>query len=144
MHHALCAPPPIRLAHPSMCQTQRHLFRPAATRRHRVRRIVYWGNCQMEALCRMHVRFAKPSTNDVVSCVNPYQPHPLTGTERAAIEDADLIVGQVHNQKSLETLAALSSAAPRHLVPMVGAGFLWPFSGQPHSRNLRVGIFAGE
>jgi hypothetical protein len=37
----------------------------------------------MNALYRLHARFAKPSTDDVASWVNPYPPHPLTGTEGA-------------------------------------------------------------
>jgi hypothetical protein len=89
-----------------------------------MRRVVYFGNCQMQAMRGLHHRFVIPVSGDVVSWVNPYQT--ISNADRAAIASADLIVGQVNNKQSVVSLTDLpspASPAPRHLVPLLGGSF---------------------
>jgi tetratricopeptide (TPR) repeat protein len=106
-----------------------------------VRRMVYYGNCQMGILGDLYRQFVAPSTGDVVSWINPYDA-PLSSVDCATIASADIIVGQVHKQKSFIGLAGLSTRAQRHLIPTVNASFLWPFSGHPHTKHFQFAPYA--
>jgi hypothetical protein len=90
-----------------------------------VRRIVHYGNCQMRILSGLYRQFVAPLTGDVVSWINPYDAR-LSSADCATIAFADIIVGQVHNQKSFVGLDGVSTRAQRHLIPTVNASFLRP------------------
>jgi tetratricopeptide (TPR) repeat protein len=106
-----------------------------------LRRIVFWGNCQMQVMHSLHSRFVKPLTDETSTFVDAFLP--VSDSDRAAMAAADLIVGQINlnPRASLEALAAVASPAPRHLVPTVGAPFLWPFAGQAHPKYLHFSRF---
>src|ERR1700722_4967921 len=107
-----------------------------------MRRVVYIGNCQMQALEGLHRRFVVPVSGDVPFWVNPHQaPSDL---DREAVASADLIVGQVTHERSIDSLTALGSSAPRHLVPTIGGSFHWPFAGQAHINHLKHGPYVGD
>jgi tetratricopeptide (TPR) repeat protein len=87
----------------------------------------------MLVLRDLHLRFGKPSPDDSVVWINPYQPQ--SESDSAAIAAADLIVAQIYNASTVEALAALPTKATRHFVPVVAAGFIWPFAGRGHIRG---------
>jgi tetratricopeptide (TPR) repeat protein len=113
----------------------------------RGRRIVLIGNCQMQAMAGLYKRFVAGRTGDVLEHVPSYQD--LTDEHRSAIQEADLIVEQLFDQKQQADTEALSTTAPRIFIPMVTAAFLWPFAGSPHPANgsypfLLGGPYGGE
>jgi tetratricopeptide (TPR) repeat protein len=107
-----------------------------------MRRVVYIGNCQMQALVALHRRFVVPVSGDVPLLVDPYQA--LSDLDREAIASADLIVGQVTHDRSVDDLTALGGSAPRHLVPTLGGSFYWPFANQSHINHLKYGPYVGD
>ena len=58
-----------------------------------MRRIVYWGNCQMQALHNLHRQFVAPTTGDILAWVNPWEA--VSDKQLAEIAAADLVVGMV-------------------------------------------------
>ncbi len=103
-----------------------------------MRRIIYWGNCQMLALHGMHQRFIAPLTDEETVWVNPYQT--TVEKQRAEIARSDLVVGQVNTKASIAELDNVAGITERHLVPAVNAGFLWPFAGQRHPKSFKLVI----
>src|SRR5580692_5241753 len=89
-----------------------------------VRRIIYWGNCQMLALHNLHNRFIAPVTDEVTVWVNPYET--TVEDQRVAMAGSDLIVAQVnargivaqvHAREIVAVLKGLVGSTKLHLVP---------------------------
>ena len=104
-----------------------------------MRRVVYYGHCQMQALQSLHVRFITPLTGGTAIWINLSET--ISQADHAAIAAADLIVAQVGDQHSVDAVAELPTRAKRHFVPLLGTTFLWPFSGHPHTKNLKNGPY---
>jgi tetratricopeptide (TPR) repeat protein len=111
------------------------------------RQIVLIGNCQMQAMAGLYKRFVCGRANDVLQHVPSYED--LSDAHRAAIQQADLVVEQLFDQKQQVDTDAVATATPRIFIPMVTAAFLWPFAGSPHPKNafhpfLSGGPYGGE
>ncbi|HEY4041326.1 MAG TPA: WcbI family polysaccharide biosynthesis putative acetyltransferase, partial [Rhodopila sp.] len=111
------------------------------------RRVALVGNCQAQAMMGLYQKFAAARTGDVLTFVPSYAQ--LTAEGRAAIEQADLVVEQLFDIRPQADTVDVAAGRPRLFIPMVTAGFLWPFAGQPHPSNadypfLVEGPYGGE
>jgi tetratricopeptide (TPR) repeat protein len=98
-----------------------------------MRRIVFLGNCQIFWLHDCYRRFIAPDTGDVLTYVDPRTP--LSAEDRAATEQADLIVQQRLEFGLAGDLTGLALRGDRQEFPLVTAAFLWPYAGRPHPHN---------
>ena len=85
----------------------------------------------------------------VTSCEHVPSYQDLSDEHRTAIQQADVVVEQLFDQKQQADTEALSTTTPRIFIPMVTAAFLWPFAGSPHPKNtdypfLTGGPYGGE
>ena len=111
-----------------------------------MRRVVFVGNCQVEALGQLYSRFAGRD-DERVDYVPGYED--LTPERAATLEAADLIVEQRMDVAPRAELDGIRAEAERLFVPLLGGGFVWPFAGAPHPRNeslwfLHGGPYDGE
>jgi tetratricopeptide (TPR) repeat protein len=112
-----------------------------------MQRIVFVGNCQVQAIYGLFRTFAQDRREHELFYVAAYEE--LDNAGIAAISKADLIVEQVFDMPPKAEIAGLNSRSRRILVPLVGCNFLWPFAGSPHPQNptrpfLPGGPFPGE
>jgi tetratricopeptide (TPR) repeat protein len=94
---------------------------------------VFVGNCQIQAIHGLYQRYATQSAAETLRYVKSYES--IEAADRAAIEQADVLVEQVQDFKSKADLAGIVTNARKIGVPVVHCGFLWPFAGQPHPAN---------
>lgn len=107
----------------------------------RSRRVALIGNCQAQAMTNLYQKFAAGRTGDILTHVPSYED--LTEEDRATIERADLVVEQLFDIKPQADVAGIAAGTPRLFIPMVTAGFLWPFAGQAHPRNADCPFLVG-
>lgn len=122
------------------------LSRPALLSSRR-RRVALIGNCQTQAMTNLYRKFVAGRTGEILAHVPSYED--LTADDRATIEQADLVVEQLFDMKPQADIAGIAQGTPRLFIPMVTAGFLWPFAGQAHPKNtdrpfLIGGPYGGE
>ena len=98
-----------------------------------MQRIVLIGNCQVQALYNLYLRYAAKSRSEHLTYIRAYED--ITKEGGAAIAEADVIVEQVLDFKPKADIAGIETKAERIGVPVVNCGFLWPFAGQPHPNN---------
>jgi hypothetical protein len=101
-----------------------------------MRRIVFVGTCQLQALHGLFARYVVPQTGDELAYIPSYdrlQPHDLE-----VLRQADLIVEQLQDFELKADIGAAASGVERHRVPLLAAGFLWPLAGQPHPGNQQL------
>ncbi len=96
-------------------------------------RYAFIGNCQIQALYHLYRRHVAPQEGDVFDYIRSYDQ--IGDSDRLAISRADLVIEQVQDFKPKADIAGIETAARRIHVPVVSAGFLWPYAGQPHPRN---------
>jgi superkiller protein 3 len=94
---------------------------------------VFVGNCQIQAIHGLYQRYATQGAGETLRYVKSYES--IEAADRAAIEQADVLVEQVQDFKSKADLAGIVTNARKIGVPVVHCGFLWPFAGQPHPAN---------
>ena len=115
-------------------------------------KIAFYGNCQMQALAGVYVRFVYPFTGGDVRYIDAYQPIGVANWEFLA--EIDLLVAQKAPMPSptpWDTLPCHTGPAPvrTHLVPHVSGEFLWPFTGReridnPSGPGIENGVWPGE
>jgi tetratricopeptide (TPR) repeat protein len=98
-----------------------------------MKKIIFLGNCQVQAIYDLYLRFAAQAVDQQVRYVRSYEG--LTDVDRTALEQADLIVEQIQEFQASATVPGVAPDAARIGVPVVHGGFLWPFAGQPHPHN---------
>jgi Flp pilus assembly protein TadD len=96
-------------------------------------KIVFVGNCQVGAICSVYKTLVAPWTDDSATFVDAYDFNPVKAAE--AFQNADILVGQVAETKSNVDIDELSANIAKYRVPVITAGFLWPFGGQPHPKT---------
>jgi len=111
------------------------------------KRIVFVGNCQLDALRNLYDRFVGGATNDVTSFLPSWTEIDHSGV--ATLAGADLIVNQLQSFSGELELPEPVARIPRVAVPLVSASFLWPFGGAAHPSNadspfLKGGPYPGE
>ncbi len=98
-----------------------------------MRRIVFIGNCQAQALAEAFTQHIAPFTGDqarhIAATVD------LNEAGRAALEGADVIVELVFDFAQRVSLGALGLTAPVIAVPYVNCQFLWPHAYEAHPHN---------
>jgi tetratricopeptide (TPR) repeat protein len=94
---------------------------------------VFVGNCQIQAVHGLYLRYASQSAGETLRYVKSYES--IADDDRAAIERADIVVEQIQDFQSKADLAGIVTKAQKIGVPVVHCGFLWPFAGQPHPHN---------
>lgn len=94
------------------------------------RLIVFVGNCQLDGLARLYRRVAAGPEEDVVYLAS-YQE--ADADQRALVARADVLLRQV--LEFAPVVGELETSAEVHLVPHIGAAFLWPCTGRAHPRN---------
>jgi tetratricopeptide (TPR) repeat protein len=98
-----------------------------------MRRIVFIGNCQAQALAEAFTQHIAPFTGDqarhIAATVD------LNEAGRAALEGADVIVELVFDFAQRVSLSALGLTAPVIAVPYVNCQFLWPHAYEAHPHN---------
>lgn len=101
------------------------------------RRVVFFGNCQAQALSNLCRRFLAPRRDDSISAIIA----PVKDLEYARREmaSADIVVEQVFDH-TLE-IDPLAEKLGRKVVrfPNVYAIFYWPYTNQRHPRNDEIG-----
>ena len=112
-----------------------------------MQRIIFVGNCQIQAIYHLFQRFAWHPGEQALTYVPAYEA--LDSDAAAEIAKADLIVEQVFDLPPKAEIEGLNKTARRVLVPLVGANFLWPFAGSPRIHNpvrpfLPMGAFPAE
>ena len=112
-----------------------------------MQRIVFVGNCQVQAIYRLFQKFVWNRSEHELFYVAAYEELDEAGA--AAIAKADLIVEQVFDLPPKADIAGLNSRSRRVLVPLVGCNFLWPLAGTAHPQNpsrpfLPGGPYPGE
>jgi hypothetical protein len=98
-------------------------------------KIVFFGNCQMQALRLATQLFAVPYTGDSVEW--HFSAKGITPALRAALAQADVVVDQTSPMPQRHGVEKLETRARRLRVPLVGANFLWPFAGKAHPDSVR-------
>jgi tetratricopeptide (TPR) repeat protein len=97
-----------------------------------LRRIVFAGNRQLQALCMLYRQFVAPANGDsaIWAAAAPGRP---VRAGRHALESADIVVAQT-GRTAGEAVAAPPGAQVLP-VPLAAADFLWPFRAPAHPRN---------
>jgi tetratricopeptide (TPR) repeat protein len=107
----------------------------AQPRRTGSRLVVFFGNCQARALLEIYRRhFANLHEEQVVGCE-------LDNVDDALLASADVVVEQLFNRPRIKP-DTLRPHTTHIRFPVMMAQFLWPYSGQPHSRNRRYPFLA--
>ena len=92
-------------------------------------------------MTNLYKKFVAGRTGEILTHVPSYED--LTPDDRATIEQADLIVEQLFDLKPQADIAGIGAGKPRLFIPMVTAGFLWPFAGQAHPKNVDYPFLSG-
>lgn len=98
-----------------------------------MQRVIMIGNCQIQSLYGLYLRFAERSAGQNITYIRSYED--ISDDARLAIQAADIVIEQVQDFKPTADIAGIPTNAKRIPVPVVNAGFLWPFAGQPHPNN---------
>ena len=106
------------------------LSAPAVTGQANRPSVVFVGNCQMVALSTLYRHVSVGSDHEVIY-VASYKD--ATDDARRAIADATVLVQQVLD--FAPRIGDLPTRAKVHLVPLITAAFLWPYTGNPHPLN---------
>ena len=119
---------------------------------HQPLKVAFYGNCQMQALAGVYVRFVYPFTGGDVRYIDAYQSISVTNWEFLA--ELDLLVTQKAPMPSptpWDTLPchAEPNQVRTHLVPHISGEFLWPFTGReridnPRGPGIENGVWPGE
>ena len=94
------------------------------------RLIVFVGNCQLDALANLYRRVAARPEDQVVYLAS-YRASDAAGC--AQVAKADILLRQVLDFAPV--VGDMQTRAEVHLVPHLGAPFLWPCTGRPHPYN---------
>jgi tetratricopeptide (TPR) repeat protein len=99
-------------------------------------KIVFVGNCQVQSVCNAYNSFVSPWTGETATFVDAYAftPDKVGGL----LEGADILVGQVAEFKSHIDIDDVPAHVVKYRIPVVSAGFLWPFGGQPHPKTVSL------
>lgn len=101
------------------------------------RRIVFFGNCQAQALAGLCRRFLAPRHGDITSAITaPFNDPDAVRKELAA---ADVIVEQVFDHPLEINVIAENRGQEIIRFPNVYAIFYWPYTNQRHPRNDEIG-----
>jgi tetratricopeptide (TPR) repeat protein len=100
-----------------------------------MRRVVFVGNCQAQALTDAFNRFVAPFTGERAFHVPAFRDN--DEAHRAALERADVIVELVFDFSRRSDPADLGLTAPVIAVPYVNCQFLWPYAYEAHPRSAR-------
>lgn len=98
-----------------------------------MRRVVFVGNCQVEALGQLYRQF-DGRAGERVDYVPGYED--LTPERVASLEAADLIVEQRMDVTPRAEPDGVRAGAERRFVPLLGGGSLWPFAGQRSDNRM--------
>ena len=96
-----------------------------------MRRIVFVGNCQVQALSQLYERFS--GREERVVYLPSYED--LSAEAAAQIGAADVLVEQRMDVAPRAELDGIEIRGERVFVPLLAGGFLWPFAGAPHIHN---------
>ena len=110
-------------------------------------KVAFYGNCQMEALAGVYVRFVCLHIGGDVRFIDAYRP--IREQDREFIADAGLLVVQKPPMALPTPWENLSTSARIHIVPHVSAEFLWPYTGKerfqnPRGPGIEDGVWPGE
>ena len=115
-------------------------------------KVAFYGNCQMQALAGVYVRFVYPFIGGDVRYIDAYEPIRVANWEFLA--ELDLLVTQRAPMPSAtpwDTLPCHTGPVPvrTHLVPHISGEFLWPFTGReridnPRGPGIENGVWPGE
>jgi tetratricopeptide (TPR) repeat protein len=100
-----------------------------------MRRVVFVGNCQAQALTDAFNRFVAPFTGERAFHVPAFRDN--DEAHRAALERADVIVELVFDFSRRSDPADLGLTAPVIAAPYVNCQFLWPYAYEAHPRSAR-------
>ncbi len=106
-----------------------------------MRRIIFVGNCQMHALYDLYMRLVGAHAHEKTFYIPSYEA--LHSESAELVAGADVIVEQVFDVQPTADLGSVPTSAERLLVPVVSAGFLWPFTGEAHPKNEATPAFPG-
>jgi len=98
-------------------------------------KIVFVGNCQIQSICNAYKSFVSPWTGDDCTFLDAYTFAP-EGAAAEMLRAAEILVGQVADFKSNIDIDLVPQHVVKYRVPVVSAGFLWPFGGQPHPNTF--------
>ncbi|HVH79991.1 MAG TPA: WcbI family polysaccharide biosynthesis putative acetyltransferase, partial [Stellaceae bacterium] len=100
------------------------------------RKIVFFGNCQAQALAWLCRRFLAPRQDDQILAITA----PIKDIEAARKEllGADVIVEQVFDHALEIDVAVENQGQPIICFPNVYAIFYWPYTNQRHPRNDEI------
>ncbi len=99
------------------------------------RRLVFYGNCQIQVLAQAYELFAVPHTAEKITYVAAAAPP--SDAARAAIAAADIVIDQITPMGAQPPVTGAPSGAGRVRVPVVDGSFLWPYSGARHPESLK-------
>ncbi len=104
-------------------------------------RYAFIGNCQIQALFNLYRQHVEPTQDDVFRYIRSYED--IAEADRSYIAASDVVVEQVQDFKPKGDIAGIQTVGRRIFVPVVNAGFLWPYAGQPHPLNAGVWYLEG-
>jgi tetratricopeptide (TPR) repeat protein len=96
-------------------------------------RLAFIGNCQIEALYNLYRKYVEPKADDIFRYIRSYES--IGHADREFIGESDVVIEQVQDFRPKGDIAGIVTRARRIFVPVVNAGFLWPYAGQPHPLN---------
>ncbi|MGC8524974.1 MAG: WcbI family polysaccharide biosynthesis putative acetyltransferase [Acidibrevibacterium sp.] len=105
-----------------------------------MRRVVFVGNCQAQALTDAFNRHIAPFTGERGFHVPAY--HDLDEASRATLASADVIVDLVFDFAQRTNIAELGLDKPVVTVPYVNCNFLWPYAYEEHPSNAQEEFIA--
>lgn len=97
-------------------------------------KVVFFGNCQAGALRMLFSRYVQPHTGDEAAAITSYTN--LSEADHANLASADVIAMQTQDFNAKAGPVELPAGVPVHRFPVVGASFLWPFSGRDRTGNV--------
>lgn len=97
------------------------------------RRIVFVGNCQMQAVHAVYRRFVTPHIPSVTSHIASYAN--LSDDARKLLASADIVVQQVQDFAAKVGTLDLPSTTQRYFAPVLAGNFMWPFGGRARPGN---------
>ena len=98
-----------------------------------MRKIVLIGNCQVQSVYNLYMRFAEQASREALHYIRSYE-H-ISKSDLDVILQADVLVEQIQDFKTKNDLSGMDIRAERIGIPVVHCGFLWPFAGQAHPAN---------
>jgi tetratricopeptide (TPR) repeat protein len=112
-----------------------------------MRRVVFIGNCQVYSLSQLYQRFSERTSEEQIVYLPSYED--ITDDRAAQVAEADVIVEQRMDVAPRADVGGIVTNAERFFVPLLAGGFLWPFAGGAHPRNvvhsfMPTGPFNGE